>query len=255
MLRLYFTDHAIRQYRSRWAPDYTMDAAKRNLEELAVNAERLKERTYTGEELWQVSVPPLRLVVAVGDNQRVCKTVLPAGATFGVRATGDETTEEVMAAYQRAQPLPRPSTPSSQANGVNSAKRQEQQEREIANLKARCERLEGELRAAREALHETRCALGQEQVEPSNRARHERDQAIAQLNAVRRKWEIQRAHSQLMSSDCNAARKIVRASMPILVALDTPQARAVVNLAQETDARLMRPEAWINLLDIPTNDQ
>lgn len=63
------TPHAAQRYMERHRPDLSFDEAMQELRERAPSAARLKERTFSGEQLWQLEEGCL-LVVKLDKRQR-----------------------------------------------------------------------------------------------------------------------------------------------------------------------------------------
>lgn len=87
------TDHAIRRVMQRVRRDGDYYAARAALREGATRAVLLPERTPSGERMWSVQDPPMRLITKHDNGVAVIVTVYPA-------ATEDDT-EEVVEAWRR----------------------------------------------------------------------------------------------------------------------------------------------------------
>lgn len=91
------TEHAIERFRLRHCPDETLVYARLLLEKLVARSEPLREKTFNGDEQWQVRSPDCVFVVKrdVGDfRRRVVVTVLP-------KREGDGLEEEELEDFRR----------------------------------------------------------------------------------------------------------------------------------------------------------
>ncbi len=97
MPRFGFTEHAIDRFIERHAPDLSRKEARKCLEETALKAVRLKEKTINGESQWMLE-DGIILVTKRDGGETVCVTILPEPYRRGPR----EEELEMMREYAEA---------------------------------------------------------------------------------------------------------------------------------------------------------
>ena len=101
-----FTEHAIDRFIDRHAPDLSRAEARKYLEQTALKAVRLKEKTINGQAQWQIE-DGVVLVTKSDNGENVCVTILPEPQH---RGPGSEELE-MMRQYAEAHPDTRPHRP------------------------------------------------------------------------------------------------------------------------------------------------
>ena len=95
--RVYVTDHAVEQYRSRHAPHLGVATARFELEELAQRALNTKACTPQGDPIWQADAVPMVIRYDRQYREDIVVTVLPASCQRGVVSDPDA---EIRAEYE-----------------------------------------------------------------------------------------------------------------------------------------------------------
>lgn len=105
MPRFGFTEHAIDRFIERHAPDLSRTEARRYLEDTALKAVRLKEKTLNGETQWQIEDGTV-LVTKRDCGENVCVTVLPEPFRRGPCAEELEMMREYAESHPDTRPKP-----------------------------------------------------------------------------------------------------------------------------------------------------
>ena len=106
MPRIGFTEHAIDRFIQRHAPELSREEAKAFLEDAALSAVKLRQKTFDGQFQWQVQETGIVLVTKPDSGEHVCVTVLPRPEAKGP----SEEELELMREYAITQP-PSPPEP------------------------------------------------------------------------------------------------------------------------------------------------
>lgn len=111
-----FTHHAVSRYMERVRPGADVQMALRDLHASTVRAKPIDRRTRSGQKVWLVDVPPMRLVTKPEGKGLVVVTVLD-----GHDGGEDEAIEEVAEAYRRLQSVPAAGTEEVTSPGPRTA--------------------------------------------------------------------------------------------------------------------------------------
>lgn len=76
MPQMIFTDHALERYVKRVDRSVTKEQARKTLQKAVQNAATLREKTNSGETMWTIESPHIRLVTKYDDGDIICVTIL-----------------------------------------------------------------------------------------------------------------------------------------------------------------------------------
>lgn len=84
MPKIHLTQHAVERFVLRHRPDLTVNRALELLERGLNNVCRLREKTFRGQDQWQMTNPACVLVTKFTPSGTVCVTILPEPETRGI---------------------------------------------------------------------------------------------------------------------------------------------------------------------------